>query len=97
MTKLPLQNNIRDIDMICFAKPGLAEDLYSAQGRIFNNMLYVRYVHLTESHTYSYETNIFSSETMLCKDYDNKGSIERKKMLWSWASRGLAPRRADGW
>jgi hypothetical protein len=27
--------------------------VYSAKGRIFNNMLYVRYVHLTKGQTYS--------------------------------------------
>jgi hypothetical protein len=44
--------------MICFAKPVLTEDLYiGAKGRIFNNVLYLRYVHLTKGQAYSYETN----------------------------------------
>jgi hypothetical protein len=35
------------------------------------------------------------SSDMLHKDYGRKGSIV-KKNLWSWVSRGLAPRRTDG-
>jgi hypothetical protein len=36
--------------MICSAKPILTEDLYIMQKEEFlNNMLYVRYVHLTEA------------------------------------------------
>jgi hypothetical protein len=56
VNKLPLEHKISKIDMICFAKPGLTEELYivhSAKGRIFNNMLYVRYVHFTKDQTYS--------------------------------------------
>jgi hypothetical protein len=34
--------------MICFAKPVLIEELYRAKTRIFNNVLHVRYVHLTK-------------------------------------------------
>jgi hypothetical protein len=42
MTNLPLW---RKIGMICFAKSGQTEDLYSVEERIFNIMLYVQYVH----------------------------------------------------
>jgi hypothetical protein len=50
VTKLLLQHTIIKIDTMCSAKPGLTEGLYhSAQGRIFNNMLYVRYIHLTKA------------------------------------------------
>jgi hypothetical protein len=45
---------ISKIGMICSAKPVLTEDLYIGQEkRIFNNILYVRYVHLTKGQTYS--------------------------------------------
>jgi hypothetical protein len=57
--------------MICFAKPGLAEDLYIVQkGRIFNNMLYVRYAHLTKAKHIHERTSH--------KDYDRKGSVAKK-------------------
>jgi hypothetical protein len=52
-SKLPLEHKISKIDMICFAKPGLTEDLYRAKGRIFNNMVHVQYVHLAKGHAYS--------------------------------------------
>jgi hypothetical protein len=38
--------------MICFARPELTEDLCSEKGRIINNMLYVRNVHLTKDQTH---------------------------------------------
>jgi hypothetical protein len=43
--------SISKIDMICSAKPGLTERglVCSAQGRIFSNVLYVRYVHLPKA------------------------------------------------
>jgi hypothetical protein len=37
---------------------------------------------------------IFSSERMLGKDYDRKGSVE-KNNLWLWVWRGSGPRRTD--
>jgi hypothetical protein len=37
---------------------------------------------------------ILSSERMLCKDYDRRCSIEKKK-IWPWVSRGSTPRRTD--
>jgi hypothetical protein len=44
--------------MIYFAKPVLTEDLCVVQKEeIFNNMLYVRKVHLTKGHANSLETN----------------------------------------
>jgi hypothetical protein len=50
VTKLLLWHKIHKIGMICFAKPGL---VYRAKARIFNNMLYVRYVHLMEGQAHS--------------------------------------------
>jgi hypothetical protein len=46
--------------MTCFANPELTEDLYTVQKQkwIFNNMLYVRYVHLTKvKHIYNRQTH----------------------------------------
>jgi adenylate cyclase class IV len=66
--------------MICFAKPELTEDLYySAQGRIFNNMLYVLYVRLTKvkRSLFIKDKPILSSESMLHEDYDRKGSVAK--------------------
>jgi hypothetical protein len=34
VTKLPLQRKISKTGMICFAKPGLTDDLYTVQERI---------------------------------------------------------------
>jgi hypothetical protein len=60
--------------MIFFAMPVLTEDLYVVQKvDIFNNMLYVRYVHLTKDQAYLWDKPIFSSERMLHKEYDRKG------------------------
>jgi hypothetical protein len=48
------QHKIRKIGVICFAKPVLSEDMYIVQKEVFfNNMLYVRYVRLTEGQAYS--------------------------------------------
>jgi hypothetical protein len=35
VTKLPLQHKIRNVGMICFANPGLIEDLYLAHKEEF--------------------------------------------------------------
>jgi hypothetical protein len=46
-TKLPLWHKISKINMICFAKLGLTQDLYTVQKQeFFSNMLLVLYVHL---------------------------------------------------
>jgi hypothetical protein len=49
VTKLPLKHGISKIGIV-YTGRGL---LYSAKGRIFNNMLFVRYVHLTKGQAYS--------------------------------------------
>jgi hypothetical protein len=41
------------------------------------------------------ENPIFSSERILHKDYDRKGSFTKKKNIWSWGLKGLVPRRTD--
>jgi hypothetical protein len=51
VTKLPLKHKTCKIDMIWFAKPGMTEDL--PEGKIVNNILYGRYVHLTKGQAYS--------------------------------------------
>jgi hypothetical protein len=51
---------------------------YSAQGRIFNNVLYVRYVHLTKAKLIIRDKPILSSEGMLHENYDRKRSVGRK-------------------
>jgi hypothetical protein len=54
VTKLPLQYKIRKIGMICSAKPVLTADLCLVQKQeFFNNMLYVRNVHVTKGQAYS--------------------------------------------
>jgi hypothetical protein len=44
-------------------------------------MLYVRYAYLTRPSIFIRENAIFSSERILYKDYDHKGSVEIKN-LW---------------
>jgi hypothetical protein len=49
VTRQPLQHKICKIGMICPVKPVLTEDLCVVQKqKFFNNMLYVRNVHLTK-------------------------------------------------
>jgi hypothetical protein len=40
-TKLPLQHKIRMISKICFAKPGLADDLFEVQKEEFSIASYM--------------------------------------------------------
>jgi hypothetical protein len=57
---------------------------HSAKGRNFNNMLYVRYVHLTKKPSIFIKVKpIFSSERMLRKDYDRKSSVEKETLFMS--------------
>jgi hypothetical protein len=50
--------------------------------RVANNLLYVRYVHLTKTPSiFTQDKPIFSSKRMLLKDYDRKGSVAKKKSL----------------
>jgi hypothetical protein len=54
VTMLLLQRKIRKIGMNCFAKHEVREDSYIARNKeFFNNMLYVRYLHLTKGQAYS--------------------------------------------
>jgi hypothetical protein len=70
----------RKIGMICSAKPVLTEDLCVVQEEeIFNNMLYVRNVHLTKGQAYSYETNP-SSRQRGCYIRTIKVRVQLKKI-----------------
>jgi hypothetical protein len=53
----------------------------------FNNMLYVRYVHLKRPSVFIGDESILSSERMLHKDYGRKSSLEKNR--WSLTSSGL--------
>jgi hypothetical protein len=78
MIRQPLQHKICKIGMICSATPVLTEDLCVVQEQnFFNNMLYMRNVHLTKGQALT-DKSIFSSERMLRKDYYHKGSVEEK-------------------
>jgi hypothetical protein len=50
------------------------------QKEIFNNMLYVRYAHLTKEKPIHKDKPILSSERVFHKDYDSKGSVAKKKI-----------------
>jgi hypothetical protein len=67
--------------MICFVKPGLTEDLDIVHKEELNNnnMLYVRYVHLTKAKTiHKKQTNPLVREDVP-KYCDHKGSLAKKK------------------
>jgi hypothetical protein len=53
--------------------------VYSAQGRIFSDLLYsyMRYLHLTKAKPIHKRQPVLSSERKLHKDYDRKGSVEK--------------------
>jgi hypothetical protein len=94
VSKLPLYHKIREIGMICSAKPILTEDLCVMQEEKFAVIFYVRFLHLTKAkHIHKRHTDL-SPERMLHKDYDRKRSFE--KNLCSWVSRGLAPSELIG-
>jgi hypothetical protein len=64
--------------MICFAKRILTG---LAKGGILNNMIHVLYIHLTkDQHIHK---RLISSERVLHKDYDHKGSVEKKSLVLS--------------
>jgi hypothetical protein len=68
--------------MIGFAKPVLTEDLCVVQKEeFFNNMLYaivrVKCTLDERPSIFVRDSPIFSSETVLHKDYDRKGSVEK--------------------
>jgi hypothetical protein len=69
------------------------ELVYSAKRKLFNNRLCVRYVHLIKAKPFINDKPILSSERLLHKDYNSKGSGAKK--IWSWISRGMEPRRTD--
>jgi hypothetical protein len=70
--------------MICFAKPGLREDLYIAHKKEFSKTCYM-------SNTYTWERRslfiidnpVLWLERMLNKDYYRNGSKEKEKTLVS--------------
>jgi hypothetical protein len=80
VTRLSMQHKICKIGMICPVKFVLTEDLCVVQKKeFFNNMLYVRNVHLTKGQTYSLQTNP-SSRQRGCYIRTNKGFSWRKEI-----------------
>jgi hypothetical protein len=72
--------------MMCFAKPGLPEDLYIVQKEEFSitNMLYMCSTYTCKMPSiFNIDKPIFLSERMLHKDYDFKGSVEKKTLVVS--------------
>jgi hypothetical protein len=54
----------------------------SAPGTIFNNMLYVRYVHLTKGQSYSYETHSSSPQRVgYTRTMNARVKLQKKKSL----------------
>jgi hypothetical protein len=86
------QDKYEGHDLLCKAciDRGL---LYSAKARIFNNMLYVLYVHLTRRSIFIRDKPILSSERMLNKDYDPKGSVAKKKKTLVMSPKGLGAKK----
>jgi hypothetical protein len=66
--------------MICTAKPGLTEDLYILQKEEFSITCYMCDMYAWQGPSIFIRGKlIFSSERMLHKDYDRKGSVAKKK------------------
>jgi hypothetical protein len=86
--------SIHKIGMICFAKPILMKD-FIVQKEEFSVTCYTRVIHTFDERTSIFirDKPIFSSERMLHKDYNRKGSVEKNP--WSWVSRGLMPKQTD--
>jgi hypothetical protein len=83
------------MDIICFAKSRLTEDLCIAQKEWFSITCYMCETYTRRRRSlFIREKPILSLGGMLHKKYDNKGSVA-KINLWSWVSRGLVPRRTD--
>jgi hypothetical protein len=81
VTKLPLYHKISKIGMICFAKPGLTEDLYIVQKQEFSITCYMCDMYTWQRHRLFIRDNLIHSlERMLHKDYDCKGSVEKKNL-----------------
>jgi hypothetical protein len=62
--------------MICFAKPVLIDDLDIVQREDSSVTCYMCYVYTSRKAKHIHETIRFSSQRMLHKDCDNKGSVE---------------------
>jgi CTP:phosphocholine cytidylyltransferase-like protein len=79
--------------MICFAKPVLTEDMCVVQKEEFSIPCGMCDTYtLRKAKHFIRDKPIFSSERMLHKNYYRKVSAKKKKDLWSWVSRSLAPR-----
>jgi hypothetical protein len=62
--------------------------VYNAKVRIFSNMLYVRYVHLTKPSIFIKDKPTFSSERMLqCYTRTMTARVQLQIRFWSWFSR----------
>jgi hypothetical protein len=70
--------------MICFAKAVLTEDMYMVQKEEFSLTCYMSdaYTWRKAKHIHKRETHLPVRERMSHKDYDCRGSVE-KKNLWS--------------
>jgi hypothetical protein len=64
--------------MICFAKPGLTEDLYVAHMEESSIKYYMCDTYTWQRlNIFIRDKPIFSSDRMLHKDYDRKGSVAK--------------------
>jgi hypothetical protein len=74
------KHKISKIGMICFAKPVLTEDSYIVQKEEFSITCYMCDMYTGDRPSIFIRNKpIFSSEGMLHKDYDRKGSVAKKK------------------
>jgi hypothetical protein len=64
--------------MICFAKPGLTKDLYIVHKEEFSVTCYMCDTYTWQRRSlFVRDKPTLSSERMLHKDYDRKGSVEK--------------------
>jgi hypothetical protein len=73
---------VTKIGTICFPKPGLTKDLYILQKEEFSIICYMCYTYTWQRRSiFIIDNLILSSETMLHKDYDSKGSVAKRKIF----------------
>jgi hypothetical protein len=73
VTKLPLYHKISKIDMICFAKPSLTDDLYILHKEELSMTFYMCSMYIRQRPSlFLRDEPILSSWRILHKDYDCK-------------------------
>jgi hypothetical protein len=77
--------------MICFAEPVLTENLYVVRKKEFLITRHICAIHVHDKRPSIFirDKHVFSSERMLHKDYERKGSVAKKKKSLAVNLKGL--------